>query len=173
MWIESPLWQESEFKTQRQQLCKGRKIWEMLKRRDGQPESLKKHSRSWCILSETVWVILEVARMKWMGKTRLMIKMIQSCTTWAKMTNPAGWWEQSPRWYTKQWRDCGRRRLGLMKWCNRDGETWPTTSIRDICSTGLPDSGFRPLSTPKQTWLQPHLHRQYLKILCSLLISSW
>jgi len=38
MRIERPLWEESKFKMQRPQLCKSRKIWEMLKRQDQQPE---------------------------------------------------------------------------------------------------------------------------------------
>jgi len=33
---EGQLWQESQFKKQRQRLCKSRKLWDMLKRRDWQ-----------------------------------------------------------------------------------------------------------------------------------------
>jgi len=44
-WMERPIWQESELKTQWQQLSRSRKIWEMLKRRDWQPQSLKDHLR--------------------------------------------------------------------------------------------------------------------------------
>jgi len=45
MWMERPLWQESKIKTQRHRLSKSRKIWEMLKRHDRQPESMKYHLR--------------------------------------------------------------------------------------------------------------------------------
>jgi len=76
MWIQKPLLQECELMTQRQQLCNTRKIWEMPKRRDQQPESLKKHLRRCYMLSETVWLILKVPMMRRMRKTRPMMKKI-------------------------------------------------------------------------------------------------
>jgi len=56
MWIERLLWQENGFKTERQQLCNSRKIWQLFQRWDKQPESLKSHWRRCCVLSETVSV---------------------------------------------------------------------------------------------------------------------
>jgi len=100
MWIERPQWQESEFKTQRQQVCKCWNIWEMLKRYDGQPQNLKEHLRRCRMLSETVWAIFQVPKMRRIGKTRLIMKMIQSLAGWAKMINLAGWWAQSPKQYS-------------------------------------------------------------------------
>jgi len=77
MEIERPLWEVSEFKMQRQRLRKTRKIWEMLKRRDRQPERRKKHSRSCWMLLETVWAILHVQTMRRMGKMRKTMKNIR------------------------------------------------------------------------------------------------
>jgi len=95
MWKERPLWQESELKTQRQQLKRSRMIWEMLKRRDWQPPSLKHHlSRCWTP-SAIVWAILQVPTMRRMGKTGMMRKKMLRGASLAKMTNLAGWWAQS------------------------------------------------------------------------------
>jgi len=91
---EKPLGQERELKTQRQRLGKSRKIWSMVKSRDWQTESLKSVLRRWLLLSETVWVMLQVPTMGRMGKMEMMKR--QSRANWAKMTNPAGWWALSP-----------------------------------------------------------------------------
>jgi len=92
--------------------------------------------------------------------------------TWVKMTNPARWWAPSPKWYSNPWRDFGRSRWGLTNWRNRDVETWPTTPVREIWSTGWLNWGFQPLSTLKQIQLQPHHQRQHLDIICRLMILS-
>ena len=89
---ERPLWQGCELKMCRQQLCKSRKMWEMLKRRDQQPESLKKYiGRCWLLL-ETVWGSLRVPMMERMRKMRKRMNQIESSASWAKMMIPAGWW---------------------------------------------------------------------------------
>jgi len=92
MWIERPLWQETMLKTQRQPVCKSLKIWEMLKKRDQHPESLKQHLTRCCTLSETVWGILPVPMMKRIAKARQMPNKIQSWAAWAKMANLVGRW---------------------------------------------------------------------------------
>jgi len=136
MWIERPQWQECEFKSQRQQLCNSRMIWEMLKRHDRQLHSLKQHlARCW-MLSETVWAILQVPTMRRMGKTRMIMKKIQSLASWVKMINLAGWWAQSQKRYSTTCRAFGRSRWGLTNWCNRDGGKQWTTLVREIWSTG-------------------------------------
>jgi len=94
-WIERPLWQDIEFKTQCQQLGKSRKIWEMLKRLDQHPKSPNKHFSGCWTLSESVGVILHVPTLRRTGKTKMIMK-IQSWASSAKLTNPAGWWAQSP-----------------------------------------------------------------------------
>jgi len=171
-WIERPQSQESEYRMQRQQLCKSRNIWGMLKRHDQQPQSLKQHLRRCWMLLETVWAIVQVPKMRWMGKTRMMMQKIQSLASWAKMMNLAGWWAQSPKWYSTAWWAFGWSRWGLRNWCNLDGGTRPTASVRDIWRTGWLNWRFRQLWSPTQTRQQPHHHRQHLDSLCRWLISS-
>jgi len=172
MWIERPQLQESEFKTHRQRLCKSRNIQEMLKRHDWQPQSRKQHVRRCWMRSETVWVILQVPKMRRMGKTRMMMNKIRSLARWAKMTNLAAWWAQSRKLYSTAWRAFGRSRWRLTNWHNWDGGTWPTTSLREIWTMGRLNCSFQQLWSPKQTQLQLPHHRQHLESLCSLLISS-
>jgi len=173
MWIERPQWQDSEFKTQRKRLCKSRNISGMLKTHDQQPQSLKHHfGRCWMI-SETVWAILHVPKMRRIGKTRMMMKMIQTLASWAKMMNLAGCWAQSPKRYSTAWRAFGRCRWGLTNWRNRDGGTQLTTSVWEIWSKGRLNWRFRPLWSPKLAWQQPHHQRQHSESLCRrFLISS-
>jgi len=106
------------------------------------------------------------------GKTRMMMKKIQSLASWAKMMNLAGGWAQSPKWYSTAWRAFGRSRWGLTNWHNRDGGTQPTTSVREIWSMGQLNWRFRQLWSPKQTRQQPHLPWEHLESLCWVLISS-
>jgi len=121
MWIERPQWQESEFKTHRQRLCNSTNIWGMLKWHDQQPQSQKQHLRRSWTRSETVWAILPVPKMMWMGKMRMMLKQMHSLASWAKMIDLAGWWAQSPKRYSTSWRAFGRSRWGLKIRLNRDG----------------------------------------------------
>jgi len=172
MWIERLQWQESEFKMRRMRLCKSRNIWGMSKRHDRQPQSLKQHLRICWMLSEIVWAILQVPKMRRMGKTRMMVRTIQSFASQAKTMNLAGWWAQSPKWYRTAWRAFSRSRWGLTNWRNRDGGTQPTTSVREIWSMGRLNWRFWLLWIPKQTWQQPHHHRQHLDSLRRFLISS-
>jgi len=123
------------------------------------------------MVSETAWAILHVRMMRWMGKMRLM-KKIQILASWAKMTNLAGWWAQSPIRYSTAWRVFGRSRWGLTNWCNQDAGTQLTASVREICSMGWLNWSFRQLLSPKQTWLHPHHHRHHLESLCRLMIFS-
>jgi len=164
MWIERPQWQENKFKTQRQRLGKSRNIWGMLKWHDRHPHSLKEHLSTWWMLSEAVWAILQVPKMRRMGKTRMLMKKIQSLASlasWAKMMNLAGWWTQSPKRYSTAWRTVGRSRWGLRNWRNPDGRTWPTTSVREIGSPEKLNWRFRQLWSPKQTRQQSYHHQQH------------
>jgi len=172
MWIERPQWSESEFKTQRQWLCKSRNIWGMLKRHDRQPQSLKQHLRRCWMLSEAVWAILQVPKMRRMGKMRMMMRKIRSLASRAKMMNRAGWWAESPKRYSTAWRAFGRSRWGLTNWCKRDRGTQPTSSVREIWSMGQLHWRFWRLWSPKQTQQQPHHHQQHLESLCRFWISS-
>jgi len=167
---ERLLWQESKVKTYRQQLCRTSMIWGKLKMRDRQPESPKKCFRRYWMISETVWAILRVLRLRKMRNMR-MIK-IQSWASWAKMTNPAGWWAQSPEWYCSTWTGFGRSRSSLPNWRNRDGAMQPTTTVKEIRSTARPVWEFRPSLRRRRILLQPHPQPQHLASLWRLLISS-
>jgi len=167
---EKPLGQESELKTQRQRFSMSRKIWSMLKSRDWQTESSKRHLMRWWLLSETVWVILKVLMMGRMGTMRMMKR--QSRASWAKMTNPAGWWAQSPKRYSSTLRGFGRSRWILMIWHNQDGRMQPTTSMKETWNMTHLNSGFRRLFNPKQIMTLWHLHRQHWESLwCVLRLS--
>jgi len=168
MWIERPLEQDCEWKILRQRLCKSKKIWEMLKRHDQQPESLKKYLRRCWMVSETVWVLFGVQTMRTTGQLRKIMNT-QILPSREKMRNLAGWWVQSPRWYSIAHRVYGSSRWGLRKWNDWNGGTWPTTSVREIWSTGRPIQLFRPLRVLKQTGLQQHYYRKHLDSLCNLL----
>jgi len=165
MGIEWPQWQASQFKTQRQRLYKSRKIWGMVKRHDRQPQSLEHYLRRCWMQSETVSAILQVPKLRRMRKMRMMMKMIPSLASWAKTMNLAGWWAQSPKRYSTTWRAFGRIRWGLINWGNRDEGTQPTTSVREIWSSGRPNWRFRQFCRRKQTRQQPHHHRQHLESL--------
>jgi len=122
MWREKPLWQESEFEMQRQWLCKSGKICVLLKTQERQPESPKKRSKSCWMVSETLWVMLDVPTMSTMGNMRKIMKKIQSAAS-RVMMNLAGWWAQSPKQYSTAWRVFGRSRWGLTNWRHQDGGT--------------------------------------------------
>jgi len=118
IWKGRLLWEESELMTQRQQLNRSRKIWEMLKRRDWWLPSLEQHLRRCWTPSEIVWAILQVPTMGRMEKTRMMMKKILRGTSLAKMTNSAGWWAQFLRRYSIAWSVFGTSRWCLTKWLN-------------------------------------------------------
>jgi len=70
-----------------------------------QPETMIKEI--W-MRSETVWAILHVPTMSSMGKTRKMMKNIQSSASWVMMITLAGWWAQSSKQYSTAWIVSGR-----------------------------------------------------------------
>ena len=123
---EKPLWPESELQTQRQRFNKRRTIWPVLKLQDWYPESTKRRSRRCWLLSDTVWVILQVLTLGRMRKTWMMKRL--SRASWAKMMNPAGWWGQLPKLYSSAWRYLGRSR-----WSSKSDSTW-----MGVCSWLLP-----------------------------------
>jgi len=145
MWREKPLWQEYEFQTPRQRLCMSWKIWLVRKARGRQPESPKERLKTCWMLLETLWAILQGPTMFRMGKTRKMMKKIQSLASWVVKMNLAGWWAQSPKQYSTAWRVFSRSRWGLTNWPNQDEGTHPTTSVRVIWSMELPNRRFRRL----------------------------
>jgi len=118
MWIERSLWEQSELKTQRQQLGRSRKIWEMVKRQDWQPESLNHHLRRCSTPSEILCAILHIPKMGTMGNTRMMMRKILSWARWSRMTNPAGWWALSLKSPSIAWSVFGRCWWSLMNWRN-------------------------------------------------------
>jgi len=158
-----PLGQERELKTQRQGFSKSRKIWSMLKSRDWQTESPKSLLRRWWLVSETVWVILQVPTMGRMGKMSVMTR--QSRASWTEMTNQAGWWAQSAKWYRGAQRGFGRSRWSLTKWQNRDGRMQLTTPGKEGRSTAHLNWGLRLSFNPKWIMTLQHLHRQHMESL--------
>jgi len=164
---EKPLGQESELKTQRQRFSKSRKIWSMVKSLDWQTESLKSVLRKWLLLSETVWVMLQVPTMGRMGKMEMMKR--QSRANWAKMTNPAGWWALSPTQYSSIWRGFGRSRWSLPSWHNRDVKMQLATSVKEMRCTPHLNWAFRLSFNPKWVMTLRHLHRQQLQYIWGVL----
>jgi len=170
MFRERPLGQESGSKTQRQRFSKSKTIWSMLKSLDWRTESPKQRFRRCWLLSETVWVILQVLMMGRMGKMRTMKRL--SRASWAKMTNPAGWWAQSPKQYSSGWRGFGRSRWSSMNRLNRDVRMQPTTAVNDIRSTAHSNWGFCQSFSRKQMMTLRHLHRHHLESLWRVLTLS-
>jgi len=162
MWKERPLWQESELKMQRQQLNRSRIIWEMLKRQDWKPPSLKQHFRRCWTPSEIAWVILQVPTMK----------KIPRGASLAKMTNPGECWAQPSKRYCIACRVIGRSSWSLTNWCNQAGETRPTTSVRGIRRPGQLNGRLRLLFNLKWQMMQRYLCRRHLVNLWRLFIAS-
>ena len=104
--------------------------------------------------------------MRRLGESRKMKKKKHSWASWAKLTNLARWWVQSPKWYSTAWRLLGRSRWGLTKWGNRDRWMRSTTSVTWLSNTGQLIWKFWQLWSPKQTRLQSHHRWQHLE-------SSW
>jgi len=164
------LGQESELKTQRQRFNKSRMIWCRLKSRDSRSESPKKHLMRCWLLSETVWVILQVPTMGRMGKPRMMKRL--SRARWAMMTNPAGSWAQSLKQYSRACRVFGRSRWSSTNWLNPDVRMRLTTPVHEIRGTAHPNWGFRHSSSSKRMTMLRHLHRHQWESLCRVLTSS-
>jgi len=137
---QRPLGQERELKTQRQRFSNSKTIWPMLNSRDWSPQSPKRLLSRWYLLSERVWMILQVPTMGRIGKIRMKC---QSRASWAKMMNRAGWWAQSPKRYSSACRSFGRCRWSMTNWHNRDGRMQPRTSVHEKRSTAQPNFGFR------------------------------
>jgi len=130
---EKPPGKESELKRQRQRFGNSRRKWGKLTPGDWCTESPKwVDKRSW-LPSETVWLISQVPRMGRMGRMRMVKRQSRVC--WAKMTNPAGWWAHSPKWYSSTWRGFGRSRRSLNNRRDLAGRTQPTITVREIWST--------------------------------------
>jgi len=172
MWIERLQWQESELKTQRSQFSRSSMIWETLKRWDWQPQRLKHHWRRSWTPSNIVWAILLVSTMGSMGMTRMMFKYILCWASWAKMTNLAGWWAQSPQQYSIACSIFSRHRWSLTNWCNQAAEMWPTTFVSEMISIWRPNRRFRLSFKLKQKMMQHRLQQQHSVILRRHLIVS-
>jgi len=167
---EELLGQESELKMQRKQLSRSRKLWGRLKMRDWRPHSPSRRYRTWRLLSETVWVILQVPKMGRMGIMRIM--QSQSRASWAMMMNRAGWWARSQERYSGADGGLGRSRWSLMNWHNWDGGTLPTNSLRDIRGTALWNWVLRQSLYCKRMIMPPHLPPQHLESICSIFFLS-
>jgi len=159
--------QESELTMQRQRFSESSKRRSMLKSWDWRLESLQRVLRRWWLFSATVWVILQVRTLGRMWKMRMMKR--QSRATWAKMTNPAGWWTQLPKRHSSAWRGFGRSRWSLTNWHNRDGRMQPTTCLREISSMAHPNWAFGQLLNRKRMMWVRHLHPEHWDSLWSLL----
>jgi len=68
----------------------------MFKRHNRKPQSLNQHSWRCEMFTGILRAILQLPKMRRMGKMRMMMKKRQSSLSWAKMMNLAGWWAQSP-----------------------------------------------------------------------------
>jgi len=110
--------------------------------------------------------------MRRFGKARMRKNNIQSSASWTNMTNPAGCWAQSAKWYCSPRRVFRRSRWGFTNSRNWDGGSWPTSSVREIWSKGWPHWCFRQLLSRYHIRLQQHLHRPHLESLCRQLMSS-
>ena len=163
---EKPLGQESELKMQRQWFSKSSKTWNMLKSREWWTECSKRLSRRWWLLSETVWVILQLLMMGRMGKMR---RKRQSRESWAKMMTQAGWCAKSRKRYSSAWRGFGRSRWSLMNWHNQDGSMQANSSVNEIWSTAPLNWEFRLFFNCKWMMTLRHLHRQHLGSLWNVL----
>jgi len=104
MCIEKLLCKHRELKIQKQRFSKGRKIWDLLKRRDGKRGSPTRYSSRCWMPSEIVWAMLQVLTIMRISNMRTMMKKIHSWAPRSMMTNPAGWWAQSPTLYSNQWK---------------------------------------------------------------------
>jgi len=167
---EKPLGQESEFKMQRQRFNKSRTIWRRLILRDWHPENLKRRLRRCWLLSETVRVILQVPMMGRMGKTTMMKRL--SRESWAMMTNPAGWWAQSPKQSSSPRRAFGRSKWNSTNWLNPGGRMQLTTSVHKMRSTAHPNWWFWQSFSHKRVMTLRHLCRQHLESLWGFLTLS-
>jgi len=133
-------------------------------------ESPKRLFWRWWLLSERVCVILQVPTLWRMGKMRMMKR--QHRASWAKMVNLAGWWAQSPKWYSSTWRGFGQSRWSLTN-CNiRVGRRQRSTSVKVIRSMTYPNWGFQQLLNCKRIMMLLHLHRQHSERLWSVLTLS-
>jgi len=88
------------------------------------------------------------------------------------MTNLDGWWAQSSKRYSIGWSGFSNRRWSLTNWCNQTGQRWPTSSVREIRSTGWPNCRFRLWFNCKLKVMHHYLHRWQLVSIRRLLIVS-
>jgi len=88
---------------------------------------------------------------------------------WEYMTNPAGWWAQSPKQYSSTSRVFRRSRWSSTNWLNLDRMTQPTTSVNNRRGTAQSNCGFRHSFSRKQMMMLRHLERQHLKTLWRVL----
>jgi len=95
-----------------------------------------------------------------------------SRASWAKMTNPAGWWSQSPKWYSSTWRGFGTNRWSPTNWLYWDGRMQPTTSVNEIWSMARPNWGFWQSFSRKRRIRLQHLHIPHLESLWRVLTLS-
>jgi len=167
---EKPLRQDNELKIQRQQFSKSSKEWCKLKRGYWWTETPQRCFRSCWFLSQTVWVIMQVQTMGRNGKMTMTKR--QSKASSAKMTNPAGWWAQSQKWYSSAWRGFGRSRWSFTHWHNLDWRTQPTTSVTEIRSKAHPISENWQSLNCKGMMVQLYLHLRNLESLRSVLTLS-
>jgi len=70
------------------------------------------------------------------------------------------------------WSVFGRSWWPFPNGCNHSGETWPTTSGREIRSMGWPNWSFRVVLNLKRKMMQLHLRRQHLVSIWRILIVS-
>ena len=118
----------------------------MLKWRGWPPESMKRHSNRCWMLSEAVRAILQVLTKRRMRKMRKMT-MIPSRATWVKMTNPAGWWVQSPKWYISKKYFCPGGMTPSEWMC----------SVRAVRDTPVADYSARGLNTTRRIAYRPQI----------------
>jgi len=96
----------------------------------------------------------------------------QSRESWAKMTNQARWWAQSPKRYSSAWKGFGRSKWILTKWHNCVRRMHPTCSEHEKKSTAYSKWGFWQSWNCNWMMSHEHPHRKHLKPFWSVLTLS-
>jgi len=137
---EKPLWKDSQLKTQWQRLSRSRKIfWKA--ENEGLPTWEPKNTYQ--EMFNNIGVSLsDFASSNNDEDIQMRMMQIQCWASWTKMINSAGWWAQSPKWYSSAWTGFGRSRWSFTNWHNWDGGTEPTTAVKEIRSMAQPNWGF-------------------------------
>jgi len=166
LWLEIPLWQECKLKTQRHQLCRSRKLWEMLKRQDlttWQPETTFEE------MLQTIGDSLSNLASSDNGEDGKDKDENEEDTERSKQSE-----DDELSWVIGTISNTVQYQIQHCQhmWMKLDELTQPgwgdmaTTSVREPPSTGLPNWKMLQLVNHKRKMMPPHLHRRHL-------VSQW